>query len=279
MENNYHNYTNKKYYHTNEYDNLIKNELNIDGYIFLSNYIVFQPCSKRKFIIKKLLFKNIKFHNSLEIPDNYTTKNFKELYKIYSTEYSKFKNKYNTDIYPYIFNNISNDIILECIKYCCKHDFLPNILSETDNFLEIEYLDSSVWRPSTPFERTTNKYFKTVNSYCSHVKNLDLCVTTIDCQNHNIMVNIKTLEFKIIDIEEVRPITHFVPGLCWWSDEIFANYECWVLRTDYRWSCEFFNKSFEYYKDLLKLVLMRQIYILDMQIMFSNDYKNLPRKL
>lgn len=273
---NYWNYINRdsdrKYYHTNKYDSLIKNELNLNSWVFLSKYIIFEPVAKRKFLIKKHIYNKARWPFIEKIPSECVNK--------FLFEYEKFKNKYNVDIYPYISGTISNQEILDCFKHCCNHDFLPNILFETDNFLEIEYLDSFDWRSSTPYERTSNDYFNILNEYCSHIKNLDLCITTIDCKNENIMINKKTGKFKIIDLEDIYPITHFIPGLFWRGDEIISNHECWVLKNDFTWSYGFFNKSFEYYSDLLKLIILRHSYISpDTSIKLITNYKNLPYKI
>ena len=198
----------------------------------------------------------------------------------YLIEYEKFKNKYNTnDIYPYIFNTVTDDQILYNIKYCCHNDFLPNILLETNSFLEVEYLDFTEWRSTTPRERSSNNYFNSVNNYCLHIHDLTLCITIDNSQNDNVMINKKTGKFKNIDIDDMWPPNHFIPNICWYTDEIIKDYECYVLRTDYTWSSEIFNKSFEYYKDLLKIINIGRTHLMGIQIHYDNNHKNLPHRI
>jgi hypothetical protein len=272
-------YTSGEYYHTNKYDDLIKSELKIDSWVFLSEYIVFDPHTKRKFIIKEYIFKKTKWTLGASIPDECTNKTFQELQEKYLIAYEKFKTKYNVDIYPYIFDNITDVEILYYLKYCCNHDFLPDILLETDSFLEVEYLDSSEWRPSTPFERSSNSYLNCVNKYCSHIHDLQLCVT-IDSHNCNIMVNRKTGKFKNIDIEDLWPPNHFVPNICWYSVTKYKEFSAYyILRNNYVWSIDFFNKSLDYYNDLLEIISTDRIYIEEKPIYCTDDYKNLRHKI
>ena len=120
IKDNFHNYTNKEYHYTNEYDTLIKNELKIDSWVFLSIYIVFEPHTKRKFIIKKYIFDKTRWTLNANLQNTSLNKNHQELDKIYSFEYENFKNKYNEDIYPYIFNEITYHKILDCFKFDIK---------------------------------------------------------------------------------------------------------------------------------------------------------------
>ena len=284
----------KKYYHTNEYDDLIKSELKLDNWVFLSRYIIFEPRAKRKFIIKKYLFDTTRWtHRGIEEQsyNNIAHKTLQGLQEFYAHKtlqglqektrgvYENFKTKYNVDIYPHIFSTITADEISYNLKYCCNHDFLPNILLETDSFLEIEYLDLSEWRFSTPRDRSSNVYFDCLNDYCSYIHDLKLCVT-IDSHNYNIMVNRKTGKFKNIDIEDLWPPNHFIPHICWYSHTEYREFSMhYILRTDYVWSTEMFNKSFEYYKDLLEIISIDRIYIKEKPIYCTNDYKDLPNKI
>jgi hypothetical protein len=256
-------------YKTHKYYDLIKSELKIDNWIFLSKYIIFEPNCKRKFIIKDYIIKNTRW----------IIKNLKILQKEYAIKYEKFKTKYNIDIYPYVFNSITDDEILYYFKYCCNHDFLPNILLETDSFLEIEYLDLLEWRFTTPFERSLSTYFKCVNSYCSHICDLKLCLV-IESHNHNIMINKKTGKFKNIDIEDLWPPNHFIPNICWFTTDIHKEFSAhYTLRTNYSFSTEMFNKSFEYYKDLLEVINLYRIHSKKKLIYCTNNYKNLPHEI
>jgi hypothetical protein len=270
---------NKEYYHNNEYDDLIKSELKLDNWVFLSEYIIFEPYTKRKFIIKKYIFEKTKWTLGTSIPDKCINKTFQELQEKYLIIYENFKTKYNVDIYPHIFSTITADEMSYNFKYCCNHDFLPNILLETDSFLEMEYLDLSEWRFSTPRERSSNAYFDCLNDYCSYIHNLKLCVA-IDSHNYNIMVNRKTGKFKNIDIEDLLPPNHFIPHICWYSNSRYQEFSTYyVLRTDYVWSTEMFNKSFDYYKDLLEIICTDRIYIEEKPIYCTDDYKNLPNRI
>ena len=113
---NYWNYINRdsdrKYYHTNKYDSLIKNELNLNSWVFLSKYIIFEPVAKRKFLIKKHIYNKARWPFIEKIPSECVNKFF--------FEYEKFKNKYNVDIYPYISGTISNQEILDFFKHKAK---------------------------------------------------------------------------------------------------------------------------------------------------------------
>jgi hypothetical protein len=232
-------------YINNNYNYFIENEIKLTNWTLLSSYILFFPNEKRKFIIKYELLS--KLRRKWPIVNNSNASNS----KAYLTAYKNFKKLYNKDIYPHCYREISDIEILFYLKKCHKHKFLPNILSETNNFLEIEYLDDSVWRQSNLIERTTNEYFNAVDNYCSHIKNFKLCVNISDSTDSNIMVNRKTKEFINIDIEDIVALDHFVPIVYNRAkDNNIINYK---IRTDYMWSSEIFNKSSSYYIDILKI--------------------------
>lgn len=194
---------------TNDYDKIIKTELNLRDWIFLSDHTIFDYSTNKKFLIKKILL-------------SYAKNTAKEIS--------------NLDINDYE--------IIESIKYCCRHEFMPNILSETENFLELEYLNFSDWRRLTDYEHSNKKYCDIINDYCSYVKDLKIAIF-IDASDNNQMINRKTGIIKNINISEIFPTNFLLPGLC--ND--FSQTEI-IINTQYVWDVDHLNRSFSEYIEL-----------------------------
>jgi hypothetical protein len=226
----------------NAYDELILSELGLVNWIFLSSYSVFDTINKRKYIVKNEIIKSAKYKL------DFLTNNCNDIFRYF--EYKHDKNLFVD------YTGISDNELLESFKYCCKHSFLPSIINETNSFYEIEYLDISEWRNVTAYERSTPIYFNAVDKYCSYIHDLKFCIA-LDPHDNNIMINRNTGQIKNIDLEDIFPVSLFIPGKCILESDV-PRYA--VIMTNYIWSARRFNKSFEYYKDLLGILL----YVWDM---------------
>lgn len=241
-------------------NNLIRNELGLTNWVFLSDYVIFDRRKNTKFLIKPAL---LSYAHEI-----------KNIILEYKEKYVKFKEITGIDIYPSEdYFNIADEEIIECIKFCCEHEFMPNILSESNTFLQIEYLNDKEWRKLTYYERSKDNYSRAVDSYCSHVKNLKFCVF-IDVYETNQMIHRKTGKIKNIDINEIFPTTHLIPGLC----NNFLNYQDIVINTNYTWKDERLNCSFNYYVNLCSII--KEIWGLTYNNKYiENDFDRLSKTL
>lgn len=240
-----------------KYDQIIKEELELNSWIQLSNYSILDHSTKRKFIIKQEILDTVRYTLDFFTHDC-------------SKQFENFENRYGVNLYEN-YHEVSDESILDALKYCCSHSFLPNIIRETDNFFEVEYLHLSQWKNLSAYERSTAKYLNAVNNYCEHIKDSKFCIA-LDPDDNNIMINRKTGIIKNIDIEDIFPVSLFIPGMA----ILESDTPCYsVIMTNYTWSADRFNKSFDYYKGVLKILL----HLWDIGVYEVSFYENETDKL
>lgn len=130
----------------------------------------------------------------------------------------------------------SDSEVLDQLSVCLNtHDILPDVIGQSDNFIEVEYFSAGTeWRYCTPADITSPGFLKVYKDYMNTATDLDLYVNLDTGNPGHIMYNEKTKAFRAIGLTDLElsatafpPILpvdwwYFVPDIKWsepsWND-------------------------------------------------------------
>ena len=140
------------------------------------------------------------------------------------------------------------DEILQCLHECFSVAvFLPDIITDLDNFIEITYYDEDQWRKATVYDYISNTYLEQIDTYMNDIENLEMYIDVDTINVSNTYVNKNTGEIKLVNVGDIELVDSAMPGVFpinsrTFGNEIGANAaDSCILITDYSWSNPKYN--------------------------------------